>query len=838
MAKTIAFDIIARDKASKTFSKIGGAAKFLGVAGLGAVAASAVQTEAAFSKSMNVMQAATSASTADMAKMRAQAQKLGADTSFSANEAAEAMLELGKAGFDTKQIMSTVPEVMNLAATEGMALADAAGAVTSALAQFGMKANKSAIVVNALAGASLASKASVSGLSQSLSLVGSSAASTGMSVQDTTAALAALAEGGLEGSIAGTSLSSVLNRLVPTTKDAYDAMSTFGLVQYDANKASKVLAAEGIKAVSSSYKDTYNAVSKYLVKQGVAEEGTVKLADATEKYLRVTDIMHNSFLKQNGDFKDISAIAGIMQEKLSGLSQSQRKVAIGAIFGKDASTISAVNALISTGADGLKKYRKETKDQTAASRMSEAAMKGTGGALEKMQGSLEGASLAIGQMLAPAVVFLADRVGTAANKFVEFTPKIKAAGEFVKDNKNWFIALAAAIGTVIVATKVHAAVMTVQTAGGLIPLIKSTAIAAKVMKSAAAAQWIWNAAASAGNTVFMLRIRLALMDAAAWVRSKAAMVAHTVATKAAAAASAVGSAATAAFTAVTNALTLSNIRSAAAMAATRAGLIAGAVATKAVSAATKAYAAAQWLLNAAMAANPVGLVIVAIAALVAGVIIAYKKSDTFRGFVNKLGAALLKMGEWGVRAFAFLLNAAFKAFGGILAAADKGLGWIPGLGDKIGKAREAFKEFGDKTVGKLNAVADKLGAVSAKLNGIPTNKTVTVTLNIPNEARVNRVMEQLGSRSGRVRAYARGTNFHPGGVALVGEEGPELVNLPRGARVHTAQRTAAMSGSPADGGQIDYRLLARAIVEAMREGAPLVRLPDAGRGAYLQGVGY
>ncbi|MEJ7891714.1 MAG: hypothetical protein WKF94_03650 [Solirubrobacteraceae bacterium] len=54
------------------------------------------------------------------------------------------------------------------------------------------------------------------------------------------------------------------------------------------------------------------------------------------------------------------------------------------------------------------------------------------------------------------------------------------------------------------------------------------------------------------------------------------------------------------------------------------------VATNAVAAATKVWAGVQWLLNAALTANPIGLIVVAIAALAAGVVIAYKKNDAFR----------------------------------------------------------------------------------------------------------------------------------------------------------------------------------------------------------------
>lgn len=61
---------------------------------------------------------------------------------------------------------------------------------------------------------------------------------------------------------------------------------------------------------------------------------------------------------------------------------------------------------------------------------------------------------------------------------------------------------------------------------------------------------------------------------------------------------------------------------------------ASAVSTKALAAASKAYTAVQWALNAALNANPIGLVVIAVAALVAGVVLAYKKSETFRDVVN------------------------------------------------------------------------------------------------------------------------------------------------------------------------------------------------------------
>lgn len=81
-------------------------------------------------------------------------------------------------------------------------------------------------------------------------------------------------------------------------------------------------------------------------------------------------------------------------------------------------------------------------------------------------------------------------------------------------------------------------------------------------------------------------------------------------------------------------------RQAAAWAAETAAKVASTAATIAHSVATKAAAAAQWLLNAALSANPIGLVVLAIAGLVAGLVIAYKKSETFRKIVNAAWGAI------------------------------------------------------------------------------------------------------------------------------------------------------------------------------------------------------
>jgi TP901 family phage tail tape measure protein len=73
------------------------------------------------------------------------------------------------------------------------------------------------------------------------------------------------------------------------------------------------------------------------------------------------------------------------------------------------------------------------------------------------------------------------------------------------------------------------------------------------------------------------------------------------------------------------------------------GTIQHAVVSKVAAGAAKAWAVAQWLLNAAMSANPIGLIIIGLVALAAGLVLAYKKSETFRNIVNAAFSAVKKV---------------------------------------------------------------------------------------------------------------------------------------------------------------------------------------------------
>ena len=96
-----------------------------------------IQTAASFEQAMAGVAAVSGATGADFERLSAQARQLGRDTQFSASQAANAQELLARAGFYTNEIIAAMPSVLNMAAAEGMGLADAADIASGVLRGFG-----------------------------------------------------------------------------------------------------------------------------------------------------------------------------------------------------------------------------------------------------------------------------------------------------------------------------------------------------------------------------------------------------------------------------------------------------------------------------------------------------------------------------------------------------------------------------------------------------------------------------------------------------------------------------------------------------------------------------
>ena len=204
------------------------------IAGIGAVSVNVAND---FESAMSQAAGALNMPMSQMGELRDLAIKTGQDTIFSAKEAGQAITELAKGGLSEADIKAgALKATMDLAASSGMDLGNAANVTVQAMGAFGLSAEKSAVAANALAGAAAASSTDVEPLTQGLSQVSAQAYNAGWSIQETTAVLGKFADAGIVGSDAGTSLKVMLQRLAaPTSDKAAMKIENLGIKTRDAN---------------------------------------------------------------------------------------------------------------------------------------------------------------------------------------------------------------------------------------------------------------------------------------------------------------------------------------------------------------------------------------------------------------------------------------------------------------------------------------------------------------------------------------------------------------------------------------------------------------------------
>lgn len=195
---------------------------------------------------------------------------------------------------------------------------------------------------------------------------------------------------------------------------------------------------------------------------------------------------------------------------------------------------------------------------------------------------------------------------------------------------------------------------------------------------------------------------------------------------------------------VTDSAIVRKIKDTAVTAAQTTATVAQTAAQKAAAIGTKVWTGAQWLLNTALTANPIGIVVVAIAALVAAVIIAYKKSDTFRAIVTTAFDKVKQSAQWLWDKIKALAGGFATSLGRIKSAATSVNTWVVerfrDLRDKLNDIKNRFSFSGMfdgiKTAFKaaVNFIIGKWNGLSFTIGGgsILGKKLPKVTLTTPN----------------------------------------------------------------------------------------------------------
>lgn len=315
-------------------AKLGG----MGVASLAPFAA-AVRAGAGYQSTLLNIQASTGATAAELDKLKSASMQMSAAMGKGPTEIAGSFLELLKAGMSVEQVLGGAGKAaIEFAAVGQMDVAQAAVVMADAMNVFGVDASKAA---NSISSAADASSTSIELMSQSFAQVSAVAALANQSIDTTSAALAILANAGVKGSDAGTSLKTMLMRLMAPADDAVGALTQIGL--------------------------------------SVA-----------------------SFRGADGKMKPLVEIIGTLNGALGGMDQAAKDDIFRRIFGSDA--IRAAAILTSSGVDGFNAMTGAMGGALSVGEKYKTLMSGLAGAGSQVMAAMERFAIAISDAVAPALM--------------------------------------------------------------------------------------------------------------------------------------------------------------------------------------------------------------------------------------------------------------------------------------------------------------------------------------------------------------------------------------------------------------------------------------------------
>ncbi|MEC2609199.1 phage tail tape measure protein, partial [Bacillus cereus] len=298
---------------------------------------SAVEESMNFEQQMANVKAVSGSTGEEMKKLSELAVNMGETTKYSSVQAGQGIEELIKAGVSLTDIINGGLEgALNLATAGELELGEAAEIASTALNAFKADHLSVADAANILSGAANASATDVRELKYGLAASSAVAAGAGMTFKDTATTLAVFAQNGLKGSDAGTSLKTMLMRLNPTTKEAYNQMKDLGLITYNAQAGFDFLVKNGVTPASRSVGDIETALEGYVMKTEGAKKWNKKCETTFRELATSSAFLSSKFYDQQGHIQSLENISGTLHESMKDLTDQQRSMALETLFGSDA----------------------------------------------------------------------------------------------------------------------------------------------------------------------------------------------------------------------------------------------------------------------------------------------------------------------------------------------------------------------------------------------------------------------------------------------------------------------------------------------------------------------
>lgn len=285
---------------------------------------------------------------------------LGIDPNLkvSATEAGQAIEMLARNGLELQEMLDgAARSTVLLANATGGNFSMAADVATDAMAQFGISAADMMDAVNGIVGVTVSSKFTIDDYRLALAQAGGVASAVGVSFDDFNAVVAATAPSFASGSDAGTSFKTFLQRMIPQSKQAEEAMRALGII---------------------------------------TEDGS------------------NRFFDASGNMRDMAEIVGVLNEAFGGLTEEQANAAAATIFGTDAMrTAFGLAGMTAAEFEALQATLGDTDAAAAAA----TRMNTLSGSMEILRGIFESIQIQIGQKFLPLATRLTRWATDIAGRF-------------------------------------------------------------------------------------------------------------------------------------------------------------------------------------------------------------------------------------------------------------------------------------------------------------------------------------------------------------------------------------------------------------------------------------
>lgn len=501
-----------------------------------------------FDSSMSQVQATSGATGDEIDQLRDKAKEMGENTKFSATEAADAFNYMAMAGWDTEQMLNGIDGVLALAAAGNTDLATTSDIVTDSLTAFGESADQAGRLADIMASASSNANTNVQMMGETFKYAAPVAGALGYSMEDVAVATGLMANAGIKGSQAGTTLRSALTNMANPTDEMAKKMGELGIAT---ETVVREIDSEKLKTAQANYEkkllsleqaqNKYNAaVDKYGKDSEQAknalinvQKATIDLEQAQEKLNKEqlgsveTTKINNDLLKDSeGNMRPLSEVLQILREKFKGLSEEEQAQAAATLFGKQA--MSGMLGVLNASDEDFQKLTKAIQDSTgSAEEMAEVMQDNLEGDLTKLHSKLESVQLHLYEKFEPALregaqalIEMLDGVKDLIDQGAEFIEWLNGGSAGAEALKAAIVALVAAFGTMMIIQTITNLINTMQTAFVALNAVMAAnpigLVVAAIAALVAAFTYLWNNCEEFRNFWIGLWDKIKEVASAAW----------------------------------------------------------------------------------------------------------------------------------------------------------------------------------------------------------------------------------------------------------------------------------------------------------------------------------